>query len=120
MTQSMTATRKQGTTASAWWLLPVVALFVGGGIGDSHRMVGHTALLVLGLGTTAGVLWQLLNRRDLTNRLTFLACCVVVGAAFLALAPSGYLLANSGPGHVLAGMLAGLVLTEQWLRRRKQ
>ncbi|GGO67979.1 hypothetical protein [Nocardioides deserti] len=120
MTQTTTASRRLGTTVSAAWILPVIAVFVGGGIGDSHRMVGHTALLVLGLGAVAGVLWQLLNRRDLTNRLTFLACCVVVGAAFLALAPSGYLLANSGPGHVLAGTLAGLVLTEQWLRRRKQ
>ncbi|GGO73318.1 hypothetical protein GCM10012276_18610 [Nocardioides deserti] len=59
------------TSLRGVWLLFLILAFVGGGIGDAHPMDGHTALLRLGLGAVAGVLRQLLNRRDVADRLTF-------------------------------------------------
>ncbi|MEV7429424.1 hypothetical protein AB0N29_07355 [Nocardioides sp. NPDC092400] len=117
MTATEAISQRRATRIPGAWLLPTVAAVLGGDIGDTEEMVGHTALLVLGIGAVAGVLWQLLHPRDLTDRFTFVACCVVVGATFLALVPSGFLLANSGPAHALAGTLAGVVLTERWIRR---
>lgn len=81
-------------------------------------MKGADAFVVVLAGIVAGLLWQLLNRRDLADRFTFLAVCVCLGAAFLALDSSSYLLANAGPGHALAGVLAGAVLCERVTRLR--
>ena len=100
------------------WVLPTAAIFFGGGWGEEHAMEGRAALLVLAVGLTAGALWQLLHRRDLTDRFSPFAVFVLAGAVFLAITPSGYLLANSGPGHALAGVIAGAVLTERVLRTR--
>jgi glucose uptake protein GlcU len=113
-TESRT-TRKQVTGV---WLLPAVAFLFGGVWAENHTMEGWAAFVVLAVGLIAGALWQLLHRRDLTDRFTPFAVFVLFGAGFLAIAPSGYLLANSGPGHALAGVIAGAVLTERWLRTR--
>lgn len=110
------AIRKQTPGA---WLLPTFAIFFGGGFGERHAMEGLAALSVLAVGFVTGVLWQLLHRRDLADRFSLFALFVLVGAVFLATVPSGYLLANSGPGHALAGVMAGAVLTERALRRLK-
>lgn len=82
-------------------------------------MQGLDAFMVLASGIVVGLLWQMLNRRDLADRLTFLAVCVCLSAAFLALVHSSSVLANAGPGHALAGVLAGAVLGEQILRLRE-
>ena len=101
------------------WLLPTLAVIFAGGFGDQHVMQGLDAFMILASGILVGLLWQVLNRRDLADRLTFIAVCVCMSAALLALVPSSYLLANPGPGHALAGVLAGAVLGEQILRLRE-
>lgn len=100
------------------WVLPTTAIFFGGGWAEERAMQGWAAFLVLAVGFTSGTLWQLLHRRDLTDRFTPFAVYVLAAAVFLAITPSGYLLANSGPGHALAGVIAGAVLTERVLRTR--
>ena len=99
-------------------MLPTLVVAWGGGFGERHAMEGSAALLVLVAGLTAGALWQVLDRRDIADRLSFLAAGVCVSAGFLALTPSGYLMANAGPAHALAGVVAGAVLMEQFIRVR--
>jgi hypothetical protein len=100
------------------WLLPVCAFTFGGGQGERHAMQGHAALWVLLLGFGAGLAWQLVDRRDLADRLVVYVIAVALTSLWLLLMPTGYAFANAGPAHALGGILAGLVVAEQALRIR--
>lgn len=71
----------------------------------------------LPLGMALGVVWQVVHRRDLADRLAVLAAVSLLGAVAMFM-----------PGlrmslfHLLAvqGIVVGLVLTEQVIRRRKR
>lgn len=106
-------------------MLPVAAFVSSGNYGDSHEMVGKPAAPVLVSGIAAGIAWQLLDRRDLTDRLTAFAVAACLGVLWLAVAPAPTLVSdnNGAPGHVIGGIVAGVVLAERLLRglaRRQQ
>lgn len=83
-------------------------------------MEGHAALAVISIGFVAGALWQTLDRRDLADRLLVFVVLLFAGALFLLFIPTGYLAANAGPGHVLLGIVGGLVCGEQAARLRRR
>jgi hypothetical protein len=68
------------------------------------------------LGLALGVFWQAVARRDLADRLVLLSV-VVIGTGLLPVVVGQ---GNYRPATVHAGMsiVAGLVLTEHWLRWR--
>lgn len=66
-------------------------------------------------GVALGAIWQLVDRRDLTKRLTVAAVLVVLGGLLHAV--TGDLFTEMPGLFTGIGLVAGLVLTEQWLRR---
>lgn len=68
------------------------------------------------LGLALGVFWQAVARRDLADRLVLLSVVVILTGVLPVLVGPG----NYRPAAVQAALsiVAGLVLTEQWLRRR--
>ena len=102
-----------------FWLLPFAAMSWSADLADRHEMQGHAALAALGSGLLAGVLWQVLDRRDPTDRLKFFAVAVCMGTVFLALVPTGFLSSNDGSVHAMIGAMAAVVLTEQAQRYRE-
>ncbi|MFC7597539.1 hypothetical protein ACFQU3_19645 [Terrabacter sp. GCM10028922] len=76
---------------------------------------GTLARLMPLAGMAIGSLWQLLDRRDLAKRLTVPALFVVIGG--LLQAATGDVSAQVQGMVTGLGLVAGLVLAEQWLRR---
>ncbi|GAA3686013.1 hypothetical protein GCM10022237_50630 [Nocardioides ginsengisoli] len=69
-------------------------------------------------GVLGGVLWQLADRRDLVDRITFPAVLLAVSIA-MSLIPGAYLeMSGNGPVFWMS-ILVALVLTEQNLRWRE-
>lgn len=75
---------------------------------------GAWARLMPLAGVALGALWQLLDRRDLTKRLTVPAALVVLGG--LLHAATGNVFVQMPGLFTGVALVAGLVLTEQWLR----
>ena len=73
--------------------------------------------LTMLLGLVMGGLWQILNRRDLADRLLFPALVCLVAVVSSALSPDG----SYFVGELLyaVGLVTGLVLAEQLLRWRR-
>ena len=66
-------------------------------------------------GAVLGAIWQLVDRRDLTKRLTAAAVLFIIAGLLQALTGDVF---TEMPGLFTGiGLVAGLVLTEQWLRR---
>jgi hypothetical protein len=108
---------------SGWaWLLPAFGL----GFGTAgHELFGAGRVPFAVAGLVLGAAWQLLYRRDVVDRLTVptVLACLAVGFVLA----SGEVLVvgdESAPteGVLLygGGVLAGLVLAEQYLRRRDE
>lgn len=77
----------------------------------------------LSIAGFAGAVWQLLYRRDLADRLLWLSWLLVLSAILwgtLPLIPGVDEPSTKDLASLLAfpGLIAGLVLTEQWLRTR--
>lgn len=72
------------------------------------------------VGAVLGAVWQLVDRRDLADRLVFPALFLGVAPLVLVAVTSPREQASVDLTRVLfaAGVLAGLVGCEQWLRRR--
>jgi hypothetical protein len=70
------------------------------------------------LGLCLGVFWQLVARRDLADRLILVAFVTVI-AGFLPLMAEGGIRYRPATTHTALALVAGLVLTEQWLRWRR-
>lgn len=78
---------------------------------------GAWARLMPLAGVALGALWQLLDRRDLTQRLTAPAVFVAIAALVqVATGDVSLVVLQAGAGF---GLVAGLVLAEQGLRRRQ-
>ncbi|WGY02349.1 hypothetical protein QI633_00995 [Nocardioides sp. QY071] len=102
------------------WMLPTFGL----GFGSAGQVLFGADRLPFALaGLVLGAVWQLLVRRDLVARLTVPAvfACIGVGVVLL----SREELVTDEPAYsieglvlYLGGVLAGLVLTEQYLRRQ--
>lgn len=99
------------------WVVGYLAL----GIGESLSSNYEHGLWWLSVGAAVafagGAVWQALYRRDLADRLVVLSSLFVVGM-LVVLIPGSSLEKDSGTGAGMGGLVAGLVLTEQWLRRR--
>lgn len=103
----------------AAFVIPFIAVGVGTRLQVEPTSTNRLAFglaLVLGLG--AGILWQVLDRRDVVNRLRFPAVALLAGLVVFAGLGVGTLSTD-----VLASgacMAAGLVLTELWWRRQDE
>lgn len=74
---------------------------------------GRSLGWVTGAGLVAGIAWQLVARRDLVDRLTFPALCVVVVVGMLgALGTLPYVSSDETQLNYWAAVVAGLVATE--------
>ncbi len=70
-------------------------------------------------GLAAGVVWQLLSRRDLTARLTFMAVLVTIGVLATLAARQEFVWEDMDTAGLLAiGILLGLIYTEHYQRWR--
>jgi drug/metabolite transporter (DMT)-like permease len=115
------ATRTDGP---GWaWVVGCAGLGTGGDVAARFDESALWLALGLAIAGAAGVAWQVLYRRDLADRLFWLSVLLVVATLLWGTLPA---IPGAGePSHKdLAGLLsfpgliAGLVLTEQWLRRR--
>ena len=103
----------------AAFVIPFVAVGVGMRLEiepTSTNRITFGLALVVGLGS--GILWQVLDRRDVVNRLRFPTVALLSGLLVFAGFGAGTLSTD-----VLASgacMAAGLVLTELWWRRQDE
>ena len=71
------------------------------------------------VGLAAGVIWQLIYRRDLTSRLTFMAVCVTGLVATVLVSRSEFEWSDMNTAGLLCiGILLGLIYTEHFQRWR--
>lgn len=112
-----------------WWAwIPCgLAITAGDSFAGAHPGSLTASAVGFGIALGAGVAWQLLNRRDLADRLRLLSLLLalaiplvlVAAAVDLWIAPVD---AHVGPGSfpAFAFAVGGLVLAEQWLRWHEQ
>lgn len=80
---------------------------------DLERAVWYVA------GLAAGVVWQLLYRRDLTSRLTLAAVCTGLAMTSALVSRTDIVWDDMNTEGLYAfGTLLGLIFAEQYLRRR--
>lgn len=98
-------------------MLPWLAsgLLVGGSYDPPRGSEWALACAPL-LGLAMGALWQALNRRDLADRLIVPAVLSLFGMAAGVIGHDGAI--RVGVFLYSVGVVSGLVITEQWLRRR--
>jgi Na+-translocating ferredoxin:NAD+ oxidoreductase RnfA subunit len=96
------------------WLVPWFSGGVGSLIGYATGAERASAFVV---GIAAGAAWQLLYRRDLTSRLTFMAAVVTIGV-IATLAAHGEFVSEDAEtaGLYATGILIGLIYTEHYQR----
>ncbi len=96
------------------WLIP----WFSGGIASVIGDVTHADRVSFFLtGLAAGAVWQLLNRRDLTSRLTFIAVLVTVGVVASLFAREEFAWQDMNTVGLLAiGILLGLIYAEHYQR----
>lgn len=114
-TRTTSSTRHDGRMRWNWYV--VVAVFFV--LGPKEMVPVPEELWVrvaLPLGLVLGALWQVLSRRDLADRLTLLSV-LTVGSATLSLVPG--LRVSLVQLLSSMGVIAGLVLTERFLRQRE-
>jgi len=98
------------------WLVPWWAVAVGNVVGAS---AGAPRVSMFLAGVAAGVVWQLLFRRDLTSRLTVMAVLVTVGVVGALVARQEFVWRDMDRGGLYAiGILLGLIYTEHYQRWR--
>jgi hypothetical protein len=102
-----------------WFFVVILALSSINWAGSESVEVplgdGIWARLMPLAGAVLGAIWQLVDRRDLTKRLTVAAVLFVMTGLLQAVTGDVF---TQMPGLITGiGLVAGLVLTEQWLRR---
>lgn len=114
-------------TRRRWpWFFAVVMMFLMvPGTAGQHVLVENSPWnsAYPWVGMVLGVVWQVVDRRDLADRLLIPAFILVLGGLVGPLTDLLHLTTSRGEldvTHTLfgTGVLSGLVLTEQWLRRR--
>jgi len=92
------------------WVVPWVAAGITPVI-TSH--VGAPRVVNVVVGLVAGIAWQLLHRRDLASRLTFMAACVTVLVVLTLVSRSSFEWDDMNTAGLFAiGVLLGLIYTE--------
>lgn len=103
--------RKQWAWAVAWFSGAVAPLI--GNVTGADRVSAFT------IGVLGGVVWQLLFRRDLTSRLTFMAVVVTVGVIVTLATRHEFVWQDMDTAGLHAiGILLGLIYTEHYQRWR--
>lgn len=103
--------RRQWTWVVAWFSGAIAAPI--GDVANAPRV----SFFLTGLAT--GAVWQLLNRRDLTSRLTFMAVLVTVAVSVTLATREEFVWEDMDTAGLLAiGILLGLIYTEQFQRWR--
>ena len=98
------------------WLVPWFSGGIASLIGNATNADRVSFFLT---GLAAGVVWQLLFRRDLTARLTFMAALVTIGVLATLAARQEFVWEDMDTAGLLAiGILLGLIHTEQYQRWR--
>ena len=98
------------------WLVPWFSGGIASLIGNATNADRLSYFLT---GLAAGVVWQLLFRRDLTARLTFMAVLVTIGVLATLAARQEFVWDEMDTAGLLAiGILLGLIYTEQYQRWR--
>ena len=115
MTHTVRMTRRR----RQWFFVVILALASINWAGSESVEVplgdGVWARLMPLAGAVLGAIWQLVDRRDLTKRLTVAAVLFIIAGLLQALTGDVF---TEMPGLFTGiGLVAGLVLTEQWLRR---
>lgn len=106
------------------WVLGASGLGIGGTLGEHWDESSLWAVGAMAVAMVAAAGWQVLYRRDIADRLQFLAWAMLLAVVLVGLLTplSGFDDApdqtDVGKTFALAGLIAGLVLTEQWLRSR--
>jgi hypothetical protein len=96
------------------WLVPWFSGGVGSLIGSATGADRASAFVV---GIAAGAAWQLLYRRDLTSRLTFMAAIVTIGVIATLAAQGEFVSEDTETAGLYAtGILLGLIYTEHYQR----
>ena len=99
-------------------MLPVAAVMWASGFAADRPSGAEIAAVVIVCGA-AGALWQLLNRRDVADRLTHFASGFTVACLFfLPMVWSAPMSSSLGTGCGLLAVVTGLVYAEQGLRSR--
>ncbi|HEY0888191.1 MAG TPA: hypothetical protein VGE38_01095 [Nocardioides sp.] len=116
----------QDTQERRWaWILPVVTLVVGSFVSTDADGVAVRVLLGAWflISLSVGVAWQLLYRRNLADRFGLLAALFVL-AMIVGLCFGSVSVGTAGGVRfdqlALPSILAGVVLTEWWLRDRER
>lgn len=118
MTQPCRPGRRPTALAS---LLPLASIMWASSVGQDERVSGSDLFTVGVTCFSSGIVWQLLYRRDLTDRLTYISSWFVIGV--LVFLPTGWkseISISTGFGLAVVGVVAGLVYGEQWLRWRER
>lgn len=98
------------------WLVP---WFSGGIASVAGNATGADRVSAFIIGLAAGAVWQLLCRRDLASRLTFMAVVVTVGLIATLAARQAFVWEDMNTAGLHAiGILLGLIYTEHYQRWR--
>lgn len=98
------------------WLVPWFSGGIASLIGSATNADRASHFLT---GLAAGAVWQLLFRRDLTARLTFMAVLLTVAVLATLAAREEFVWEDMDTGGLLAiGILLGLIYAEQYQRWR--
>ena len=107
--------------AEGLYVVPFIGLTVASGLGPPVA-ASTTMSAVSAGGLAVGMLWQALNRKDLADRLLWLAAIFAIGVLFQILTSLG-----SGSGELrisgllfMCGATSGVVLAEAALRKRER
>ena len=104
------------------WIAPLGAFLWSGSVPDHDRLTAGELAEISLVCLAAGVLWQVLHRRDLADRLTHFASAFTVFAALfvvLSFGEVGRITQAGSLGVSVGGVIAGLVWAEQWFRWRE-
>ena len=103
--------RREWAWVVAWFSVYVASLV------EDLTHAGRAPYFLVGIA--GGAYWQLLHRRDLVSRLTFVAALVTVGIGLVLVTREPFVWDDMDTvGLHAIGVLVGLVFTEQYLRRR--
>ncbi|MGZ4493232.1 MAG: hypothetical protein ACXVWU_00900 [Nocardioides sp.] len=98
------------------WIIPWFSGGVASVVGDA---TGAHRVSFFIIGVVAGVVWQVLFRRDLTSRLTLMAMISTVGLVAVLVSGDEFVWSDMNTGGLYAiGVLLGLIYTEQFQRWR--
>ena len=106
------ATARQWAWAAVWLV----------GLPFSQAGSGSWQLVAFAIGAAVGVVWQVAARRDVAERLTWLAAATLAfGLAILLGSVIGAITTNAeaGPASYYVAVASAVIITERVLRRRE-